>query len=140
MDYQKLVHFLKLKFSEFITIKEKYIIFSIPKANTNTNANSNADHHITIFKDQWDDYASITRKPYHLFHISSNNTDNRCSSYFWVGLNTLKIQKIPRGQFLYNQPTYNFYASTRQPCQLKEIMYLLISFQKILNSAKKMAI
>lgn len=33
----------------------------------------NFDYHITIFRDQWDEYKSLTGLDYHLFHLTSNN-------------------------------------------------------------------
>ena len=130
MDYQKLVYFLTKEFEKVTTVKKGYIVLSIP----------DNQYHITIFRDQWDDYEKIMKKPYHLFHISSNNEENRCSSYFWADIYALKIQKIPRGQFLYNQPSYSLQSSTRSPCLLSEIMGLVRVFQRMLNLSKKLKI
>lgn len=94
------------------------------------------NYHITIYQDQWDDYEWITRKPYYLFHVSSNSSNNldRCSSYFWVNKTNYHIRKIPSKYFMYNQPTFDFMSSTRNPCKLSEIIPLLKKFQKIINA------
>ena len=109
-----------------ITIKSNYIVINV----------SGSDYHITIFVDQWDDYEEVSYKPYYLFHISSNGETDRCSSYFWVDKKTNRIKKIPRKYFNYNQPTYNFFSSTRSPCHLRDIEFLLKVFQRILLSAQ----
>ena len=89
-------------------------------------------YHLTIFRDQWDEYYSKTNNPYHLFHISSNDDTDRCSSYFWVNFKN-KIQNIPKKYFQYNQPSYSFNSSTRSSCNFKEIKPILISFKKLIN-------
>ncbi len=127
MKYSELKSFLIHYYQDFLTVKIDYIVIRIP----------NQFYHITIYQDQWDDYMHTTNRPYHLFHISSNNKDTRCSSYFWINVKTLKIQKIPRGLFLYNQPSYSFDSSTRNPCPLANILDILKFFQKILNIYKK---
>ncbi|BCS82886.1 hypothetical protein QLL95_gp1237 [Cotonvirus japonicus] len=106
-----------------ITTKQNYIIISTQKYN----------YHITIFEDQWDDYYFITKKPYNLFHISSNNSSNKCSSYFWISRKTHKIQKIPKKYFKYNQDQYSFFSSTRNSCKFHNVKPLLIIFQNIIN-------
>jgi len=105
-----------------ISIKSNYLVIMIP----------GMDYHITIYQNQWDDYEKQMEKPYHLFHISSNSEENRCSSYFWVNKNTHRIQKIPKRYFSYNQPSYSFNSSTRNPCHLSDIIKILKIFQKLL--------
>lgn len=128
MNYRKILNFMINNFPDFLTIKKNYFVIAL----------ENTEHHITIFKDQWDNYKFFMKKPYHLFHISSNNKENRCSSYFWVTISSLKILKIPKDEFLYNQPIYNFTCSTRSPCSQKNIIYLLRLFQHVLNLSKKL--
>lgn len=106
-----------------LSIKNIYFVIMIP----------NANYHISIFQDQWDNYETITDNPYYLFHISSDNEINRCSSYFWVRKSDLKIKKIPLKYFKYNQPEYNFNSSTRNQCNHQEIKPILSFFQKILD-------
>lgn len=122
VKYSKFLSYLKIKYGYLISIKNKYFVIRIPDIN----------YHITIFRDQWNDYQKITGKPYHLFHISSNKEYNKCSSYFWVDKYSYRIKKIPRKYFLYKRPSHSFYSSTRNPCQLKSINILLKIFQKIL--------
>lgn len=126
VSYQKLVNYCRKKKYK-ISIKKNYFVISIPKF----------DYHITVFQDQWDDYEKDSGRPYHLFHISSDKEENRCSSYFWVNKNNNRIQNIPKEFFSYNQPNYSFYASTRSPCPYKSIKKLLRTFQKMLNKIPK---
>ncbi len=120
--YDKLINLLINQNMYPISIKKKYVVIMFPGIN----------YHVTIFRDQWDDYEKITKKPYNMFHVSSNNEYNRCSSYFWVSKNTNKIKNIPEQFFIYNQPNYTFFSSTRSPCDLGHIESLLAKFQKIL--------
>ena len=110
-----------------IIIKEKYSVIVF----------SNSLYHVTIFQDQWDYYETISGKPYYLFHISMNETLNKCSSYFWVDKSDLKIFQIPSDFFTYNQASYDFFSSTRSPCKIEKIWKVLKKFQKILNIIKK---
>uniref|UniRef100_A0A6G6AAM8 Uncharacterized protein n=1 Tax=Borely moumouvirus TaxID=2712067 RepID=A0A6G6AAM8_9VIRU len=107
-----------------LSIKNNYLIITLP----------NNNYHITIFEDQWDDYQKKMNKPYHLFHISSNNIDHKCSSYFWVYKKNYKLYKIPNKYFEYNQPSYSFTSSTRNPCPYSRIKKLLSYFERILSS------
>lgn len=122
MDYNQLIKHLQKH--SFISIKKDYSVLTNPEI---------PNYHITIYRDQWNEYSSIIGKPYHLFHVSSNNTDNRCSSYFWVHEKKLTIQMIPKSYFQYNQPTYSFTSSTRSKCSRMKIISLLNYFQSLLN-------
>ncbi|MEM3062449.1 MAG: hypothetical protein QW303_02735 [Nitrososphaerota archaeon] len=123
VTYEQLARYLKNYYKHFTTIKKNYFIIMFP----------NLNYHITVFRDQWDDYQKITGMPYHLFHISSNRENNRCSSYFWVDKYDLRIKKIPRKYFKYSQPEYSFYGSTRNACRSLSIKHILRVFQKILK-------
>jgi hypothetical protein len=94
-----------------------------------------ADYHITIYSDQWDLYQKQTGLPYHLFHISSNKIDPKCSTYFWVDIHTNQIKHIPSKYFLYGQESYGYNKSTRFPCEYYLIKPLLKRFQKLLLSS-----
>jgi len=112
-----------------ISIKSNYIVLSIP---------SIVDYHITIYKDQWDFYVDFTGFEYYLFHISSNNSINRCSTYYWVDIHTMKIIDIPPKYFRYEQKSYDMYSSTRESCEANnKIKLLLRNFEKILKYLKK---
>jgi len=124
LSYNALVHHLKNQHMFPVSIKKNYSVIMVP----------GTDYHITIFNDQWDNYEIISGKPYHLFHISSDNELNRCSSYFWVSKYTNKVKKIPRQYFMYNQPNYTFFSSTRSPCHLWDVKPLLKIFQNILDT------
>ncbi|ANB50374.1 hypothetical protein [Powai lake megavirus] len=106
-----------------ISIREKYFVIYFP----------NCDYHITIYQDQWNEYEYYTGHPYHLFHISSNNDNNKCSSYFWVDKINYYIHKIPNKYFSYGQLTYGYTSSTRNPCDYRKIKPLLYFFQKNLT-------
>lgn len=120
--YDELIEFIRNKTPYHISIKKNYSIITLP----------NIQYHVTIFQDQWDNYQEKINLDKHLFHISSDKIDNRCSSYFWVDMNNHKIQKIPEEYFSYGQEDFSFNKSTRQPCNLNEIKILLKIFQKIL--------
>lgn len=122
ISYQTLVDKISNKAHYDITIKSSYFVINVP----------GTDFHITVYRDQWDDYYRVTGLPYHLFHVSSNTASNKCSSYFWTRYSDNIIKKIPKKYFTYNQPVFDFYSSTRYPCQLKKIMPHLKIFQKIL--------
>jgi hypothetical protein len=123
LSYQLLINYLQHQHDYPISLKSNYCVIIIP----------GTDYHITIYQDQWDRYEEVSRKPYHLFHISLNAEIGRCSSYFWVNKYSYRVKKIPRNYFLYNQPSYSFFSSTRSPCHLRNIIGLLKIFQKILN-------
>lgn len=122
LSYDKLVAYLKYQNKYLVTIKPQYLVIKLP----------NYNYHITIFRDQWNTYESVAKKPYHLFHISSDTEINRCSTYFWVDNKTGKIKNIPEKDFAYNQLEYNFFSSTRSPCSPGEITKILKKFQNIL--------
>lgn len=121
ISYQKLLKYLKKQRKYRISIKKNYFVIAMQ------------NYHITVFQDQWDDYEKTINEPYHLFHISSNNEQNRCSSYFWVDKKNYQIQNIPSEYFSYGQPNYSFTSSTRTPCILTDIQKLLDVFQTLLN-------
>ncbi len=130
-SYNELINFLtsRQNISDFkykLIKKKIYSVITIP----------DTKYHISIFQDQWNNYESISNKPYYLFHISSNNEIDRCSSYFWVDKFDLKIKKIPNTYFKYNQPMYDFFSSTRNNCDYNKIKYILTQFQKMLNTYK----
>ncbi|AZL89963.1 hypothetical protein QKC54_gp0228 [Megavirus baoshan] len=106
-----------------ISIREKYFVISF----------INCDYHITIYQDQWDKYEYYTHRPYHLFHISSNNDNNKCSSYFWIDKINYYIHKIPSKYFSYRQSQYGYTSSTRNPCEYQKIKSLLLFFEKNLT-------
>lgn len=122
VSYDKIMLYLTNQIDYFFSIKPLYIVISPP----------NSDYHITIYRDQWDDYEEISKKPYYLFHISSNNEDNRCSSYFWVDKKTLRIKYIPSKYFQYNQPNFDFFSSRRSQCTFDDTKFVLTFFQKLL--------
>lgn len=124
-SYQTLINYLKQQQYRF-SIKSGYFVVAV----------NGLDYHITVYQDQWDDYEEVTGNKYHLFHISSEQQLNRCSSYFWVSKQDNRIKKIPPQYFSYNQPSYNFTASTRSPCQLEDIDTLLKIFQQILDNCE----
>lgn len=126
ISYQKLITSLQNKKTYSFSIKNKYTII----------IRSLSKYHITIFQDQWDLYEEKCSQPYHLFHISSNNEQDRCSSYFWVCKNTNKIQNIPDKFFSYEQPTYNFTSSTRSRCPSDSITNEIKIFQQILDNIR----
>lgn len=120
--YDNIIEYLTKQSTYLFSIKPLYTVISPP----------NSNYHITIYKDQWDDYEAVSKKPYYLFHISSNNEENRCSSYFWVDKKNLRIKYIPRKYFKYNQLDFNFFSSRRSPCALSEIKNSLQFFQSFL--------
>jgi hypothetical protein len=126
ISYKNIIDYLiDYKHNYSYSIKSSYIVIN------------NGKYHITIYQDQWDDYENANGKPYHLFHISLNDINNRCSSYFWVNKSNYHIRKIPTKYFMYNQPTYSFFSSTRSPCKLSEIISTIKLFQKIINDIKQ---
>lgn len=125
ITYDKLISTIPIKVK--LVVKDKYSMIIIPKSK----------YHITIFRDQWDEYKSTTNLNYHLFHITSNSADIKCSTYFFVDSNTNRIKKIPNKYFKYEQESYGFSASTRSPCEYKSIKRELNYFQKILDYVQK---
>ena len=123
VSYEQLIAYLKKQHEYPASFKNNYIVIMV----------RGTQYHITVFQDQWNDYEKVTSLPYHLFHISSDIANNRCSSYFWVDKNTYRIKKIPGQYFKYSQPSYDFYSSTRNRCKLGSIRQLLKAFQRILN-------
>ncbi len=123
ISYQKLLKYLRKQQNYPMSVRKNYLVISVP----------NTAYHITVFQDQWDDYEKTADKPYHLFHISSNDEINRCSSYFWARKDNYQIQNIPTEFFTYDQMDYSFFSSTRKPCSLNNIRKLLDAFQKLLN-------
>lgn len=122
LPYQKLLFNMNIHHKNIISVRKGYFVIKF-----------NNLYHITIYQDQWDDYFMQTKLPYYLFHISSNNIENRCSSYFWVDRDTNKIKGIDEKYFKYEQPSYSFFGSTRKPCEMKEIKSILSRFQSILD-------
>lgn len=102
-----------------ITIHPTYLMIHV----------KNLPFHITIFKDQWNEYPN---KKYHLFHITHEDESDKCSSYFWV-TNHLKIKNIPPSKFKYGQEDYSMFSSTRNYCTDKAIKVIRVNFQKLLN-------
>jgi hypothetical protein len=121
ITYDDIVEFLRNQKKFSFSVKKNYMVINVPRTN----------YHITVFQDQWDDYYKETKLPYHLFHISSEDKNNRCSSYFWVNFQN-KVVSIPPKYFRYNQPNYSFFSSTRFPCNIREIKHHLKVFSKIL--------
>lgn len=126
LPYKKLLSYInshrianKYQFS----IKNNYAVIIVPKSN----------YHITIYQDQWDDYEKSTTNPYYLFHISTNDTHNRCSTYFWVDKINYKIQPVPKKYFSYNQPSFDYFSSTRTQCKLSDTKLAVKYFQSIIN-------
>jgi hypothetical protein len=135
LSYRKLVSFLYKQKHFPVNSKPAYIVITIPKTR----------YHITIFADQWDDYQKVTNMPYYLFHISSDDTiqgatsgysQDRCSSYFWVRKTDLNILPIPSKYFKYSQPDFDFYKSTRNPCNYNDISPIVGQFQNLLHTIK----
>lgn len=105
-----------------VDIKELYTMVKIPTY----------DYHITIYKYQWDDFRTKMNFNYYLFHISSETTVPKCSTYFWVDMENNLIKKIPTEHFSYGQDKFGMNSSTRQPCNYELIQPVIKKFQKIL--------
>lgn len=127
ISYNVLIVYLQSQRKFQTTVKKDYIVVTIPGSN----------YHITVFQDQWDNYENVTNMPYHLFHISSNRNDEKCSTYFWVDKTYYRIHEIPEKFFSYNQPDFDFYKSTRSPCGMISLKYDLKMFGRILKGALK---
>jgi len=121
MNYDVLVK--KLKTTGDPIIKENYVMIKFSPQDT---------YHITIYRDQWNDFRKITGLAYHLFHISSEKIIPKCSTYFWVNTKNLLIKKIPPEYFKYGQDQFSMQSSTRYPCSYSRIKHILQKFQKIL--------
>ena len=131
-----------IKFNDLINllnVKNPYYKLNIKTNQTNLikyaviNFNINKNYHVTIFSDQWNNYYKETGLNYYLFHVSTNETVNRCSTYYWIDINTLKIKEIPEKYFHYNQTFFDLYNSTRSSCKYNDIIEILDMFQKLLN-------
>jgi hypothetical protein len=107
ITYDDIKHLKNLDISLKVSIKVNYVVLTMQDVN---------DYHITIYEEQWDYYSDLTGFKYYLFHISSNNMDNRCSTYFWVDIENLDIIDIPPRYFKYDQSNFDMYASTRSKC------------------------
>lgn len=108
-----------------ISIKSDYLVLTLPLM---------IDYHITIYEDQWDFYSDFTGFEYYLFHISSNDTKNRCSTYYWVDVYDLSIVDIPPSYFRYEQETYDMYSSTRKRCKPNRVIDILLdTFERVLK-------
>lgn len=127
LSYQQLSSYLKYQRYFRINKRKDYLVL------TNKTIQN---YHVTIYRDQWDDYETVTKLPYYLFHISSNEEKSKCSSYFWVDKHNLKIKTIPKKYFQYGQPDYGYYSSTRQPCQPNEIRPLIELFRLFLKKMR----
>lgn len=126
MEYQKFIDTLKIFTGVKLIQKINYTIIFFP--------NKKYNYHISIFKDQWDDYSKITGKNYHLFHVSdNNNSENKCSRYYWIDKFNLKIKKIPKKYFSYHQSSFSIDKSTRIPCEYSNVEKIVHVFQKILD-------
>ena len=95
--------------------------------------NSKFAFHITVFKDQWNNYPI---KKYALFHVTydppKNSTNKKCSLYFRVD-NDMNILDIPKNEMKYKKKDYGMFRSTREKCTQKIIKKLKNDFQKILK-------
>ena len=123
ITYEQLLSYLKQQREYPTSIRKNYFVVIV----------RGSKYHVTVFQDQWNEYENVTGQPYHLFHISSDDEANRCSSYFWVDKQTYRIKKIPAQYFKYNQPTYDYFSSTRSPCSFSDIKFILKIFQRILR-------
>ena len=122
-DLIKKLFFLSKNQTKFtIQVKDIYMMIQIPKY----------EYHITIFRDQWDQFRDETDLNYYLFHVSSEKTDPKCSTYFWVDMETNLIKKIPAEYFAYGQEKFSMKSSTRMPCDYELIKDVVSKFQKIL--------
>lgn len=131
VTYYDLIKFLSKQniFLYKFNKKGNYIVLSL----------TSFDYHITIFKDQWDMYESVTKLPYHLFHISEETTDTiKCSVYFWMDKHQYKTHDIPQEYFQYNQTNFDYGKSRRSKCVYdKSIKHLLKTFEKFVTLAIK---
>lgn len=122
-DLIKKLSFLSKDQTKFVVdTKELYTMVKIPKY----------DYHITIYKYQWDDFRNKTNFNYYLFHISSETTTPKCSTYFWIDMENNLIKKIPTEHFSYGQDKFSMQSSTRKPCEYNLIEPVVKKFQKLL--------
>mgnify|MGYP003445655108 FL=1 len=129
VTYNNIKDIVNIKTPFKISIKSNYLVLSIPKI---------SEYHITVYENQWDYYSDFTDFEYYLFHISSNSTENRCSTYYWVKTSGLNIVDIPSNYFRYEQETYDMFSSTRKKCNKNESIFLLLSmFEHALKQLKK---
>jgi len=140
MNYRILKYYDFITKLQFLSKFQKKKSFSIHVKDIYTIIQfHNYDYHITIYQDQWDDYKIETKLPYYLFHITSGHS-SKCSTYFWVDIATNLISPIPDTHFQYNQTDYDFYRSTRSPCDPKPLKYGLKRFQKLILCAANIII
>lgn len=125
ITYQTLITNLKSQPNTKIYIKNIYtVIIFLNEPN----------YHVTIYKDQWDLYEKTIELPYYLFHISANETEPKCSTYFWVDKLDHHIKIIPEKYFKYEQPIFSFEMSTRKPCDFDKIKHVVEQFQRLLEN------
>jgi hypothetical protein len=91
-------------------------------------------YHITVFQDEWDNYSKLTNLPYHLFHLTENKFENKCSTFLWIDKDML-IKDIPQEYFIYNQPEHDYHRSTRTKCNSNDTKTIIKKFQKILKKS-----
>jgi hypothetical protein len=125
LPYKRLINIIKRGTNYKLVIKKEYSVLLICK-----------NFHISIFQDQWDNYEKLVNMPYYLFHVSSNESTGKCSTYFWVDKETLQIKNIPDKFFKYESETYDHTKSTRSKCKFIDIKPSIKKFQKILLIAK----
>lgn len=129
VSYNTIKDIIHFKTTFKISVKTNYVVLTLPTI---------LDYHITIYEDQWDYYADFTGFEYYLFHISSNDTLHRCSTYYWVDIHTMDIVNIPPKYFRYEQESYDMYSSTRKSCESNDsVKILLQKFEKLLKYLKK---
>jgi hypothetical protein len=128
LSYNNLLHLFQQIKPKSISIHNNYFVIVLKKS----------PYHITVFKDQWDEYHSPTYPLARLFHITNEVT--KCSIYFVVVLkdsDNLIIKLVPESDFKYNQSTFSHFASTRSKCDdIKTIMKIIKYFKKIINLLK----
>lgn len=133
ISYTQLQQYLLENYHDVTSVTRNYTVINMKDNKSESDSFENiTDYHITIYKDQWDEYETVIGKPYYMFHISSNQYLNRCSSYFWVEKSTGSIKKIPGKYFQYNCETFSFSQSTRTPCNTHFCDKVNKLFQKIL--------
>ena len=79
---------------------------------------------------KWNHYPN---RKYALFHITHEKSYDKCSIYFWIDKRKLRIKKIPKEKFKYNQESFSMYSSTRSKCEDKHIKVIIKNFQRLLN-------
>ncbi|AYV78209.1 MAG: hypothetical protein Edafosvirus7_1 [Edafosvirus sp.] len=101
-----------------VSINKKNIIISVKDSN----------FHITIFRDQWNDYQKNTNLPEKLFHITHEKT--QCSIYFVLN-DKLEIREP--SNFNYEQQDFGLNKSTRKRCDDKEINIIIKNFETLIK-------